>query len=78
MKPNRHFQKISWKLTQVNLCSIFDLQHYKSGHFKDFKVSTISIKYNYSISSLTKCKISNQTHKLPNTVNRTTQANRYH
>jgi len=35
MRQNRHYKKIPWKQSQVNLCSIFGSQHYNSGLFED-------------------------------------------
>jgi len=46
MRQKRQYQKITWKLTQISLCSIFGSQHYSNGHFEDSMASTISIKCN--------------------------------
>jgi len=50
MRQNRHFQKMPWKQTQFNLCSIYGSEQYITGHLKDVTVSTISIKYNEKLS----------------------------
>jgi len=34
MRLKRHFQKILWKQTHVDSCSIFRSQRYNNGHFK--------------------------------------------
>jgi len=60
--------KQPWKQTKVNLCSILGSEHYNKEHFKDFKISTISIKCNEKLGYKVKCKIPNQMNKLPGTI----------
>ena len=67
-------EKISWKQTQLNLCSIFGSQRYSGGHFKDFKASTISIKCNEKLCHTLECKTLNQTNKSPGTVCKTSES----